>query len=109
MIDRNTIKQFDPTTIDLSKLDLRTITLPKFDMPKFDMPAVDLPVDAERIAELARDAAYVGVGAVVVVAQQADERLRHLTGTVSGAVTDALSTASETVAARVRQVVAAVR
>jgi hypothetical protein len=45
----------------------------------------------------------------VVVAQQADERIRVLTGTVGGAVSDALSTASETVAARERQVVAAVR
>jgi hypothetical protein len=97
MINLDALKRFDPTTIDLSKLDLRNVALPRFDMPRFDMPElqnVELPVDADRIAGFARDAAYVGVGAVVVTAQQADERLRGLASTVS---------------ARVRQVVDAVR
>ena len=127
MITLDALKRFDPTTIDLSRLDVRNVALPKFDMPKFDVrnvalpkfdmpkfdmpeiPNVDLPVDAERVAGLARDAAYVGVGAVVVVAQQADERLREFAETFSGAVSDAVSTAAETVTARVRQVVDAVR
>jgi hypothetical protein len=113
MFQLDTLKQFDPTKIDLTRLDVRKLEMPKFDMPKFDMPKfempkfempkfemptfpavdvpfelpkmelpqVDLPID--RLAGLARDAAYVGVGAAVVAAKTADERRRTLTEQVT--------------------------
>lgn len=61
--------------IDLTNLDLAKIDLPKFDLPKFDL---------SRATELARDAAYIGVGAVVVSVQTADERRRTVTEQISG-------------------------
>ncbi len=105
MISLDDIKHFDlrrldPTKIDLTKVDLRkvdprkvelptvrlpelpTFELPSFDLPKFELPDTpELPVD--RIAGFARDAAYVGVGAVVVTAQRAEERRRELTDDVT--------------------------
>ena len=57
--------------------------MPSFDMPKFELPKVELPQDATRVADFARDAAYVGLGAVVVTAKAADERRRELTGQVT--------------------------
>ena len=66
--------------IDLTNLDLAKIDLPKFDLPKFDLPKFDL----SRATELARDAAYIGVGAVVVSVQTADERRRTVTEQISG-------------------------
>jgi hypothetical protein len=100
------------THVDLSTFDLRNVEVPKFELPKFDLPTVelpefpnvDLPVDAERVAGWVRDAAYVGVGAAVVVGQQAEQRVRTLATTVSGAVSDAVAAASETVSARVRTI-----
>lgn len=71
----------------MKRLDLTalpTFELPRFDMPKFDMPA--LPIDGQRVAELARDAAYVGVGAAVVVAKEIDERVRTTVRTVADAL-----------------------
>lgn len=85
------LKQLDPTKIDLSRLDLRKVELPelpkidmpkidmpKIDMPKFELPKIDMPVDVDRMTAFARDAAYVGVGAVVVTAQKVDERRREV-------------------------------
>jgi hypothetical protein len=60
------------------------VELPKFDLPKFEMPKVDLPkidlpkIDTERLGDLARDAAYVGVGLVVLTAQKVDDRRRGI-------------------------------
>ena len=103
MFQLESLKQFDPTKIDLTRFDVRkfempTFEMPKFEMPKFEMPAfpkvevpfelpkmelpkVDLPLD--RLAGLARDAAYVGVGAAVVAARTADERRRTVTEQVT--------------------------
>lgn len=104
------------THVDLSTFDVRRLELPKFELPKFELPNVDLPripnvdlpVDAERVAGWVRDAAYVGVGAAVVIGQQAEQRVRTIATTVSGAVGDAVATASESVSARVRTATTAV-
>mgnify|MGYP001811666812 FL=1 len=104
MINWNDITPFDldaidPTRIDLTRFDLRNIELPKLpEMPDFELPEmpelpdfelpklpeIDVPVD--RMAGFARDAAYVGVGAVVVGAQKADERRREITDQVTSQV-----------------------
>jgi hypothetical protein len=78
--------------IDLSKFDLSKVQFPKFDLPKFDLPKVDLPkvdlskvqlpkfdlpkFDVDRLGDLARDAAYIGVGLVAMAVQKVDERRR---------------------------------
>jgi hypothetical protein len=83
------VPSFDFSKLDLSKLQLPKVNLPKFDLPKFDlpkfeMPKVDLPkfdlpkVDVDRLGELARDAAYVGVGLVTLTAQKVDDRRRGI-------------------------------
>ena len=103
MFQLDDLKKLDPTKLDLTKLDVRKldlprVTVPKFEMPKFEMsafpkvdvpfelpkmelPKVDLPLD--RLVGLARDAAYVGVGAAVVTAKAADDRRRTLTDQVT--------------------------
>ena len=84
-----------PTGLDFSKLDLSKVQLPKFNVPKFnvpkinwpkidlrkidlskvDVPKVDLPgVDVDRLSDLARDAAYAGVGLVVLTVEKIAER-----------------------------------
>jgi len=106
MINWNDLKNFDLTDIDLTELDLtrfdvRNIEMPNLEMPKLpempdlelpklpEMPNVEMPklpefdVPVDRVAGLARDAAYIGVGAVVVTAQRADERRRELTDRVN--------------------------
>jgi hypothetical protein len=117
MFQLDDLKKLDPTKIDLTRFDLRKLdlprsALPKFEMPKFEMPkfemprfpkvdvpfelpklerpAVDLPLD--RLAGLARDAAYVGVGAAVVTAKAADERRRALTEQVTARVRKVVDT-----------------
>ena len=90
MINWNDIKNFDvtdvdlsridPTRIDLTRFDLRNIEMPRFEMPD-EMPEIDVSVD--RVAGFARDAAYAGVGAVVITAQKATERRRELTDQVT--------------------------
>lgn len=88
------ITKLDLTKLDLTKLDVRNMDLPKvdlptFDLPKFDLPTlpeIDLPIDVDRVAGFARDAAYAGVGAVVVSVQKVDERRRELTDQVSAQV-----------------------
>ena len=88
-----------PTGLDFSKLDLSKVQLPKFNVPKFnvpkinwpkidlrkidltkvDVPKVDLPgVDVDRLSDLARDAAYAGVGLVVLTVEKIAERGRGL-------------------------------
>jgi hypothetical protein len=81
------IPGLDFSKLDLSKLQfpkfelpkLPKVDLPKFDLPKFEMPKVDLPkVDVDRLGELARDAAYVGVGLVTLTAQKVGDRRRGI-------------------------------
>lgn len=83
--------KLDLTKLDLTRLDVRKMDLPKFEMPnvempKFDLPSVELPADIERVAGFARDAAYAGVGVVVVTAQKLDEQRRELTDQVTAHV-----------------------
>jgi hypothetical protein len=80
------LERLDPTRLDLTRFDLRKLgmsNLPKFDLPGLDLPRFDLPVDAERLAGLARDTALVGLGAVMVTAQKADEQRHALTHDVA--------------------------
>jgi len=100
MINWNDIKNFDvtdvdlsridPTRIDLTRFDLRNIEMPRFEMPDIEMPRFEMPdempeidVSVDRVAGFARDAAYAGVGAVVITAQKATERRRELTDQVT--------------------------
>lgn len=96
MINWNDIKNFDvtdvdltridPTRIDLTRFDLRNIEMPRLEMPNVEMPDVEMPeidVSVDRVAGFARDAAYAGVGAVVITAQKATERRRELTDQVT--------------------------
>jgi hypothetical protein len=65
------LPKFDTPKVDLPKFDL-----PKFDLPKFDLPKFDLPkIDVSRATDFARDAAYVGVGAVVISVQTVTEQI----------------------------------
>lgn len=78
----DTLTRLDPTKLDLTRLDVRSFELPAFDLPAFELPALelpDLPVDVDRFTGFARDAAYVGLGAVVVAGQKVAERRRELT------------------------------
>lgn len=84
------LEQLDPTKIDLTRFDLRQIDLRRFDLrrfdagqlPSFDLPHFEVPAEATRVAEFARDAAYAGVGAVVVTADKAAARVRKLVDAV---------------------------
>ncbi|HEX6659316.1 MAG TPA: hypothetical protein VF065_14605, partial [Ilumatobacter sp.] len=63
--------------IDVSKFDPRKIDLPRFDVRKVDLPKIDVPgVDVDRLGDLARDAAYAGVGLVALTAEKVAERGR---------------------------------
>jgi hypothetical protein len=97
--------------VALPALRLPTFRVPEMKLPEIKLPEMKLPdvkladtvqADvgraAERVGGLLRDAAYVGVGAVVVVAQETDERVRHVTQQVT-----------DTVGAGVRQLVDAAR
>ena len=64
---------------DFSKLDLSKLQFPKFDLPKVDLPKVDV----DRLADVARDAAYVGVGLVALTAEKLDERRRGIQAEVT--------------------------
>ena len=83
------LERFDPTRIDLTRFDVRRLgmhNLPKLDLLGLDHARFDLPRDAEHLAGVARDTALVGLGAVVVTAQKADEQRRALTQDVAARV-----------------------
>jgi hypothetical protein len=61
--------------LDLSKLDVTKLDLPKFDLPTFDLPQVDV----DRLAGVARDTAYVGIGLAVLAVQRAQTARRDAT------------------------------
>jgi hypothetical protein len=71
--------------MDLPKFEMPNIDLPKFELPKFELPDAGLP-ELDRVAGLARDAAYAGVGAAVVTVQKLDEQRRELTDQVTARV-----------------------
>ncbi len=94
----NTVKRFDPSKLEVPRFQMPAFQMPVIQVPTFERPTFELPVDTDRITELARDAAYVGVGAIVVVAQQADETARSVAGTLT-----------ESVSTRVRELVGSIR
>ena len=59
-------------SVDFSKFDLPKFDVPKVDLPKFDLSKFELPkVDPEAVANVAKDVAYVGIGAAVLAFQKA--------------------------------------
>ncbi len=73
------LPKFELPKFELPKFELPKFELPKFDFPKVDFPKVDLPkVDVDRLGDLARDAAYVGVGLVALTVQKIDQGGRAL-------------------------------
>ena len=85
------LKRLDPTQLDLTRFDIRKLDIRKLEMPTFDpdrpagaeAPKFELPAEATQAVELARDAAYAGVGAVVVTVQKADDLRRQLAARVA--------------------------
>lgn len=78
------LADLDPRRIDFSRLPSIS------DLPRFELPSqlrdVELP-DTDRVADVARDAAYVGVGLVVMTV----ERARSLRQRVSETLRERLS------------------
>ena len=71
-LSRLQLPKFDLSKFDVSKFDPRKIDLSKVDVPKIDLPGVDV----DRLGELARDAAYAGVGLFALTAEKVAERGR---------------------------------
>ena len=61
--------RFELPELDFSKIQWPEFELPKFDLPNVDLPSVELP-SVEQVAGFARDAAYVGIGLVVMTAER---------------------------------------
>jgi hypothetical protein len=102
------LSKFELPKLDLSKMpkfELPKFEMPRFEMPRFEMPDVEIPeipeVDVDRIAGLARDAAYVGIGLAVLSVQQAQVRRREAQAS--------FDKAQQVVGERVRALVDAVR
>lgn len=97
MFTLNDLTKFDPTNLDFSNLDISKIDFPEFKLPKVEFPEIKVPkvefpdvklpeVDVDRVADLARDAAYVGVGMVVIGVQKADQYRRDISDAVTARV-----------------------
>lgn len=85
------LQRLDPTRIDLTRLDLRNLEMPKFDATR--LTQLEVPAEITRAAELARDAALLGVDALVMTAQKAEDRRRQLTDQVTAQVRKLVETA----------------
>ncbi len=85
------LQRLDPTRIDLTRLDIRNLEMPKFDATR--LTQLEVPAEITRAAELARDAAFAGVGALVVTAQKAEDRRRQLADQVTAQVRKLVETA----------------
>ena len=94
------LKRLDPTKLDLTRFDIRKLDIRKLEVPTFDSdrpagaepPMFELPAEANQAVDLARDAAYAGVGAVVVTVQKADELRRQLSDRVAARTRKLLDT-----------------
>lgn len=64
--------------VEFPKVELPKMELPKVEFPKVEMPKVDLPAEVDRVADVVRDAAYAGIGAVVIATQMVDGQVRKL-------------------------------
>ncbi len=107
------LPSIDLSDFDLSRLDPRKLDLPKIDFPKVELPKVDfdrLP-DFDRVVDVARDAAYVGIGMTVLGVNEVQVRRRaaqarladaqtRVTEAVDGVRTTVVDTVRETVARR---------
>jgi hypothetical protein len=74
------LSDFDLSKVEWPNFDLSKIEWPNFELPelpKFDLPEVDLP-SVEQIAGFYRDAAYVGIGLVVMTAERLQELQKQL-------------------------------
>jgi hypothetical protein len=65
--------------IDLTAFDLSKLTLPSFDVRKGDLSGVDVA----RFGDVARDAAYAGVGLVALTLEKVAERRRVIQTEIS--------------------------
>lgn len=73
--------------VDLSSFDLSKIKMPKINMPKINMPKVDVAkVDTEAVANVAKDAAYMTIGLVVLAMQKAQTRRREFSASLNNQV-----------------------
>jgi hypothetical protein len=85
------VSDFDMPDLDLSRLDPTRFDLTRLDVRNVDLPSVELPdIDVDRIAGLARDAAYVAIGTAVIVAQKTDAARRELTDQISDQISAAV-------------------
>lgn len=83
-LDLSGITRLDPrnlTKIEFPSVNMPAVNLPKVELPKVELPKidVDVPAEVDRVADLVRDVAYVGLGAAVITAQQVDANVRRLT------------------------------
>jgi len=84
---------------------LPEFTLPSFDLPDVELPEVELP-SAEQVAAFARDAAYAGVGLVVMTVERVrelNEQLLELFTTQLDETRDQLRAGVETIVERVTE------
>ena len=73
------LTKFDVSKIDLPRIDLPKIDLSKFDVSKFDLPKIDVGPEFAKVADLARDVAYAGLGAAAIAVHQVDAGVRRVT------------------------------
>jgi hypothetical protein len=73
------LPKIDLTKFDVSKIDLPKIDLPKIDVSKIDLPKIDVGPEFAKVADLARDVAYAGLGAAVIAVHQVDAGVRRVT------------------------------
>ena len=68
--------------VDLSSFDLSKIKMPKINMPKVDVAKVD----TDAVANVAKDAAYMTIGLVVLAMQKAQTRRREFSASLNNQV-----------------------
>jgi hypothetical protein len=84
------LPKFDRSKFEMPKFEMPKFEMPKFEAPKFEMPKFEMPkfeapkrpdVDLpsrEQVLGFARDAAYVGVGVVVLTAERMQKLQQEL-------------------------------
>ena len=86
----------DYSSLKFPTIDFPTIDFPKIDFPKIDFPALDFSsldvnalrdrlasVDAAKLTEAVRDAAYIAIGLSVTSIERAQARREQLTAIVT--------------------------
>jgi hypothetical protein len=82
------IPEFKLPEFKLPEFKLPDFKLPEFDLPQVELPDVELPTP-EQVVGWARDAAYAGVGLVVMTAERIQELQEQLLETFKTQVTEA--------------------